>query len=198
MKKRVSLTITALLLSLVTSAQELRCGLSIGGLVCNPNDAGVRIGYRFGPTLQYYFSGKERTGFLETGIILTGKGWSGSESLMNKESKVFAHYLEFPIHIGYAVPLGHKVRFIGSIGPYFAAGQWGKADINYLYSRVPIFKDKIYQRFDCGWGFAVGIELPGQQRLSAAFEMSVVNPIKGPSSFNPSDRNFSLTLSLPF
>lgn len=118
--------------------------------------------------------------------------------MKDTKTKLAANYLEFPIHIGYAVPLGHKVRFIGSMGPYFAVGLWGSIDGNYLsYGGRDIFKSKIYQRFDCGWGISAGIELPGHQRLSAGFEMSIVNPFKDPGYVNPSDRNISLTLSWP-
>ncbi len=198
MKTKAFLILAALLMALGASAQRLCASLSLGGLVCTPSEVGARIGYKFGPTLQYYFSSKERTGFLETGMILTGKGWSGCEFLRNPETKLAANYLEFPVHIGYAVPLRHKVRFIDSMGPYFAVGLWGSIDGNYLsYKGRDLFKNKIYQRFDCGWGISAGIELPGHQRLSAGFEMSIVNPFKEPADINPSDRNISLTLSRP-
>lgn len=115
------------------------------------------------------------------------------------EWKLRANYLELPVHIGYALPLNNDVRVIGTVGPYFAVGLWGNSSIGEdSNDDVKVFSDNFYQRFDCGWGLTIGAELHSHLRISAGFEMSVLNPMKNKMDFNPSDRNVSLSVTYLF
>ena len=98
-----------------------------------------------------------------------------------------------------SLPVYDDVRVIGTVGPYFALGLWGYSSIDGEdIDDVKIFSDNFYKRFDCGWGLTVGAELHSHFRISAGFEMSVLNPMKNKVDFNPSDRNVSLAVTYLF
>lgn len=203
MKIKVSLILAAMLMALTASAQNMRYGFTAGLHECLPNEVGSRIGFKIGPTAQYSFSDNERTALLDFSLLLTAKGWS--DDVMTDVSgnsmtwKLRANYLELPIHIGYALPVYDNVRVIGTVGPYFALGLWGNSSIDGEdIDDVKIFSDNFYKRFDFGWGLTVGAELHSHFRISAGFEMSVLNPMKNKVDFNPSDRNISLSFTYLF
>ena len=203
MKINASLILAAVLLALTASAQNMRYGFTAGFQSCMAHDVGSRAGYKIGPSAQYSFSDNDRTAFLDFSLLLTAKGWS--DDIMtaadgnSAEWKLRANYLELPVHIGYALPLNNDVRVIGTVGPYFAVGLWGNSSIgDDSTDDVKVFSDNFYQRFDCGWGLTIGAELHSHLRISAGFEMSVLNPMKNKMDFNPSDRNVSLAVAYLF
>ncbi len=203
MKIKSSIILAAMLMTLTASAQNMRYGFTAGIQGCMPRDVGSRPGYKIGPTAQYSFSDNERTALLDFSLLLTAKGWN--DDLMTTTSgnsvtwKLRANYIELPIHIGYAMPVYDDVRVVGTVGPYFALGLWGNSSIDGEdIDDVKIFSDNFYKHFDCGWGLTIGAELHSHFRISAGFEMSVLNPMKNKVDFNPSDRNISLSVAYLF
>lgn len=204
MKTKATLILAAMLLALSVSAQNMRYGFTAGYHVSMPHDVGSRAGYKIGPSAQYSFSDNDRTAFLDFSLLLTAKGWSDeimttAESSNSVDWDIRTYYLELPVHIGYALPLNNDVRVIGTVGPYFAVGLWGNSSVdNESIDGAKVFGGNFYKRFDCGWGFTVGAELHSHLRISAGFEMSVLNPMKNNADFNPSDRNVSLAVTYLF
>lgn len=101
-------------------------------------------------------------------------------------NKLQSHYLEIPIHVGYRYNISKNLGVYGEVGPYFATGVTGKYKKIYdddeidTQHRMLFKKDaaelfvpqsgitgvRVFQRFDCGFGFRVGVEYNNQYSLN--------------------------------
>lgn len=126
----------------------------------------------------------------QKGARLTAMGFGENGSIGDVTSKIHAHYLELPVHVGYRYNVNSKLGVYGEVGPYFAIGVTGKYKHKYEDDEIDnesvmVFGKKAYgffgldgdygkmktlQRFDCGFGFRVGAEYNNQYSLNIGYD----------------------------
>lgn len=128
--------------------------------------------------------------FINVGLDWTQKGArktvpSNFSNNVNETRKIQAHYLDLPVHVGYRFNISNKLGVYGEVGPYFGIGVTGKYKKIYDDDETPkvsemLFRKNVYkmfnenvtnsvrtiQRFDCGFGFRVGMEYNNQYSLN--------------------------------
>lgn len=104
------------------------------------------------------------------------------------------HYLELPIHYGYAWYINDVVSLMAEAGPYFAIGLGGSerkeilhnGKINNVY--IGEFSDYGHNRFDCGVGLQLSAMLAKYYQVHVAYDFGFINV----SRDYLQNRNFSI------
>lgn len=99
--------------------------------------------------------------------------------------RITTHYLEIPIHYGYAWAVHENVTLMAETGPYFAFGLGGKIrateDIKpggeyeglTIEAYRKFFDDA--KRFDFGWGLHVGAMFADKFQITAGYDWGFIN-----------------------
>lgn len=103
--------------------------------------------------------------YLRTDLMYSMKGALGPDTKLNADGlftkmHYTTHYLEIPVHVGYAWALNDNLSLLGETGPYVAWGMGGTArpdgeTIN--FKDQPFFKGYDAKHFDFGWGVRAGL-----------------------------------------
>lgn len=154
-----------------------------------------KLGVNVGAKVEFMLPNAYGT-FINLGLDWTQKGARKTvTSILDHDEemtvKMQAHYIEIPIHVGYRYNISKHLGVYGEVGPYFATGVTGKYKYTYdaaddksemlfgkrMYSTfiAPTNPDesgsqgakiRTLQRFDCGFGFRVGVEYNNQYSLN--------------------------------
>lgn len=105
------------------------------------------------------------------------------------EMRITTHYLELPIHYGYAWAVHEKVTLMAETGPYFAWGLGGR--LNFTDTKVYTGPDQnelagwnveVYRnffddakRFDFGWGLHIGAMFCDKFQITAGYDWGFLN-----------------------
>jgi len=108
------------------------------------------------------------------------KGAYSSNSAINGSSKVVTHYIEIPVHFGYAWYINDYVSVMAETGPYFAVGFSGKQTLkstdNPNYNHTwGVFDFRNGNRFDCGWGVQASAMFAKNYQLHVAYDYGFIN-----------------------
>jgi hypothetical protein len=148
----------------------------------------AKLGVSLGATVSYYF---KTNLFLQSGLGLTSKGMklTGTSSLgfgddfvqPGRQASLVSQqwYIQIPLYLGYALPLGSTTKLILNAGPYVAYGLGGKTKltgdiiygdmIDYSTWEESTFGPRGLQRLDVGIGAGVGLEL-GRATIGLSYE----------------------------
>lgn len=87
------------------------------------------------------------------------------------------HYVEIPVHVGYAWYLNENLSLLAEAGPYFAVGLAGERKfVNFSGMHTEtFFGDLEANRFDFGGGVQIGAMLFKDYQIHAAFDWGFVN-----------------------
>jgi len=88
------------------------------------------------------------------------------------------HYLEIPVHVGYAWRLADQFSLLAETGPYFAYGMGGTArpDGDAIdFKEQAFFKNYDAKHFDFGWGVRAGILFSQVIELYAGYDWGFKN-----------------------
>lgn len=113
---------------------------------------------------------------LEVKYSMKGANWEDKES--NITEKIRTHYIEIPVHYGYAWFINDGLTLMAETGPYFAFGLTGKDRIT---SNKGIMEPKVFgriingNRFDLGWGVQVSAMLAKNYQLHVAYDFGFIN-----------------------
>ena len=180
--KRIVIALFALLTAVNVSAQDWRFGV-VGGLNLSWEYEKVLgeklisdtyIGFQAGIKAEMDFSDHITDGFFLDGSLLyslKGGSYSGSHTNLG--------FLHLPINLVYRYAISDDVSILGGVGPYFSLGVVGK-DVEKVEGskiKTPIFGD-IYQRFDFGLNYKVGVEMWDQWQFYAGFEHGLLDLTK--------------------
>lgn len=106
----------------------------------------------------------------------------------NDDFRITTHYLEIPVHYGYAWAVHEKVTLMAETGPYFAFGLGGRmrlTETGKLGTVDPDLKGweveayrKFFddaKRFDFGWGLHIGAMFCDKFQITAGYDWGFVN-----------------------
>ncbi len=185
MMKRVLMSIVAVLFVLLANAQSFHYGVT-AGLNLNyqhGSDNEYRAGWRAGLAGQldlksnWYMAASLQ---LDSRSFKSGNYGNGDVTPLYYTSTI--NYLSLPIHAGYAVPCGEKVKVLFEAGPYFALGLWGKSAAHgsggKVISSTDDFENLGVERFDCGLGLGVGTELFRHYQLKVGYDFGLTRTRK--------------------
>ncbi|MBR6759826.1 MAG: porin family protein [Alistipes sp.] len=179
MKKFLAVICTLFVIS-SASAQEYRWGptaafnLSWLRGAKSANSSDCYLGFHAGIKAERDFADLITDGFYLDGKLvytLKGASWVGSHHNLG--------YLEVPINLGYRVPVSQTVSLMGGLGPYFSLGVLGKqvTDVDGGKFKSDVF-GKMFQRFDFGLNYNLGVELWNQWQFFVGFEHSLLDIVK--------------------
>lgn len=180
--KRIVIVLLAVLAAVNVSAQDLRFGVA-GGVNFSWEYEKVLgeklvsdsyIGFQAGVKAEMDFSDRITDGFyLEGSLLYSLKGGSYSGTHTN------LGFLHLPINLLYRFPVSDSVSLLGGVGPYLSLGILGKDVEKVAGSKVKtdVFGD-IYQRFDFGLNYKVGVEIWDQWQFYAGFEHGLLDLTK--------------------
>ena len=196
-----------------TFAQSLRYGVMAGIQSSHPKNLDSRTGFRAGIYGEVDFHDNDNTMYLNSGLLLSAKGWSEDTMTAYAEAdpikwKTRLYYLEIPVHIGYRHTANENVTLLASCGPYFAVGISGSSKFDSKGQSLAdndnpydgnLFSNGMYRRFDFGAGARAGIELYGHFQITAGYDMSFIKPTKGMwNSISTKDRTCDISLAYLF
>lgn len=163
MKKRVSTLILAMTALVICSgsvhAQDkfatfgVKGGANVSSMGGDIKKTDYVFKYQFGVTADLAFT---ENWYLITGLDLQTKG-TKSKPHGSAEMKYNPMYLQMPVHAAYKFNVADNTKLVFEAGPYVAYGISGKMKGG--GTKVNIFGDDKFKRFDMGAGAAVGVEL---------------------------------------
>lgn len=214
MKKSMRLCLATALCMMVgmgASAQSLRYGVTAGVQRSSVKEFGPRMGFHFGPKVEFEFSQNTSRGYVESGLLLSAKGWSeevmsgsGHETL---DWKCRLYYLQMPVWMGYKRDMNERATVFVAGGPYVAVGLSGKTtitgneeiDTGLLKTTCNnLFSDGVYRRFDFGVGAKVGLEFNRCIQVALGYEAGLIKPLKDWKLNSLKERTVSFTASYLF
>jgi hypothetical protein len=88
-----------------------------------------------------------------------------------------SHYLEIPVHYGYAWYLDSDWTIMGETGPYFAIGLGGTArpDDETILGSHSFFNSHDVSRWDIGWGLQCSLLYDQQWQVHVAYDWGFKN-----------------------
>lgn len=216
--KKLFASIAALLLWSVTSSAsaqtlfdgsengEYRIGIQLGFNA--PTFGGDQykstIGWNFGVTSVLNTESFIPDSYLRGSLLYTRKGAAaGMDAPMGigtiHNLTTYQHYLELPIHFGYAYALNDLVTLMGETGPYF--GFRASGSVRFDNMEISQFKkDQVkkyfpdIKRFDWGWGIHAGVMLVNKYQLMVGYDWGLSN-IAPTAGIN---KNFTINLAVYF
>lgn len=180
--KRIVIVLFALLTAVNVSAQDLRYGV-VGGLNLSWEYEKVMgeklvsdtyIGFQAGVKAEMDFSDQITDGFsIDASLLYSLKGGSYSGTHIN------LGFVHLPINLVYRYPISDSVSLLGGVGPYLSLGVVGKDVEKVAGSKIKtdVFGD-IYQRFDFGLNYKIGVEMWDQWQFYAGFEHGLLDLTK--------------------
>lgn len=180
--KRIIIVLLALVAAVNVSAQDLRFGVA-GGLNLSWEKEKVLgdkytsdsyIGFHAGVKAEMDFADHLTDGFyLEGSLLYTLKGSSYSGTHTN------LGFIHLPINLLYRLPISNSVSIMGGLGPYLSLGVVGKdvEKVDGSKIKTEVFGD-IYQRFDFGLNYKIGVEMWDQWQFYAGFEHGLLDLTK--------------------
>lgn len=112
----------------------------------------------------------------EVKYSLKGAEWEDDEAKITE--KVTAHYLEVPIHYGYAWYINDDITLMAETGPYFAFGMTGETRMKSPEEdKAPKTFGLIVNgnRFDFGWGVQAGVMIAKNYQVHLAYDYGFIN-----------------------
>lgn len=110
------------------------------------------------------------------------KGAKTKENIVS----ITTHYLELPIHYGYAWAVHEKITLMAETGPYFALGLGGRLKLKNVKItdediergwNVEVYR-KFFEdskRFDFGWGLHIGAMFCDKFQVTAGYDWGFMN-----------------------
>lgn len=113
---------------------------------------------------------------LEIKYSMKGANWEDKES--NITEKIRTHYIEIPVHYGYAWYINDDLTLMAETGPYFAFGLTGE---DRMTSNKGISSPKVFgrlingNRFDMGWGAQASVMIAKNYQVHVAYDYGFIN-----------------------
>ncbi|MDR0864199.1 MAG: PorT family protein [Candidatus Symbiothrix sp.] len=185
MKKSIFTIITLLVISMSSASAQviwgLRAGASIPTLSISAGGGSVsadgKFSFEVGPTLYY---GLKDNWYLNSGAMYSLKRFdSGDSETFNM------HYLEIPLYLGYAIPLGSVQTYVQA-GPYI-----GFKLSESFADRSEIFDADYYDEsgvsnFNAGIGIMYGINIK-KFKIEAGYQYGLANILELPDDYDDYD-----------
>lgn len=180
--KRVIIVLLALFAAVNVSAQDLRFGVA-GGLNLSWEKEKVvgekylsdsYVGFQVGVKAEMDFADKITDGFYLEGSLLYSLKGSNNAGIHTNMG-----FIHIPINLLYRMPISDSVSLMGGLGPYLSLGVLGKdvETVNGSKVKTDVF-GSVYQRFDFGLNYKIGVEMWNQWQFYAGFEHGLLDLTK--------------------
>ena len=182
MKKIYSLALTFGLLygANAQNLENVKFGIKGGMNLSKMTNFTSKVGYHAGVKAELNLPQISEGVFIEGAVLVSSKGAKLDYWGFGK-SKVEAAYLEIPIQLGYKHSINSDMKLMGSFGPYFAYGLFGKQTIDYDWDgetdreKYDTFGDEGLKRFVFGLGLSAGIEFKQKYQFSIGYDFGLMN-----------------------
>ena len=153
------------------------------------------IGWNFGATVLYDLQDFIPNSYGRISALYTRKGTAAGLDVVDnvngqkyefEDLTSYLHYLELPIHFGYAYEATDMMCLIAETGPYFAMRLSGslRTDATRVDGKIENptngdMKDyyRSLRRFDAGWGGRAGVLLDKKYELTIGYDWGLGNVI---------------------
>jgi hypothetical protein len=205
--KKVILLFFAALCTFGAQAQEFKYGVTAGMNVSKPSNYNSRVGFSVGAKGELSFANSIYVG---AGLSLSSKGgksdgYYDATKKISSTWKTMPYYLEMPVYVGYKAPVAENVKLFGNVGPYIGLGLFGKnkvtneaAEKKTVTTTDNVFKDKLQERFDWGFGANVGVELFNHYQVSLGYSLGMKNVYKKDTNLDSKNRVFNISFAYMF
>jgi len=146
--------------------------------------------YQAGVTADLAFS---ENFYLITGLDFQTKG-TKSKPKGSADIKYNPMYLQVPVHAAYKFNVADNTKLVFQAGPYVAYGIGGK--MKSQGTKISIFGDDKFKRFDMGLGTAVGVEL-GKIVIKGGYDFGLLD-VSDISGVKARNHNGYVTLGYHF
>ena len=201
MKNLFAVLVAVLLTSMLPARSSAQLLSLIEGMP--PYKLGVTVGLN---SSWFSFAGYESVSGVQAGLDLM---LDGSSILQNTFSRVAlkysmkganeegtghkyrTHYVEMPVHVGYAWSLSRDVSLMAEGGPYFAVGLSGKHTYTNILKKdftETYFGDMEAHRFDMGLGLQLSAMIYKDYQVHVGMDWGLINM----TMYQQQNRNFSV------
>lgn len=144
------------------------------------SDYTIQSGFQAGANLMVDASPLIPNTFARLEAKYSMKGAYSKNAAIKGSSKVVSHYIEIPVHYGYAWYINDNVTLMAETGPYFALGFSGKqtikSDVNSNYNHTwGIYDFRNGNRFDFGWGVQASAMFAKNYQVHVAYDFGFIN-----------------------
>ena len=178
------------------------------------------IGWNMGATVLYDMQHFIPNTYLRGSVLYSRKGSAAGELTITndkdiyhfKDATYYLHYLDVPLHFGYAYELNDMFCLFAETGPYLAFRFSGsqRYDVHEKWNPTTSKFEKWEQcpddmadnpgmgdlrRFDIGWGVGAGILIDKKYQLSANYDWGMCDAVPDVTGKN---LNFSINLAVFF
>lgn len=152
------------------------------------------IGYNFGATVLYDAQDFIPNSYLRGSILYNRKGTAADLANVVLDNKNYGfsgltsylHYLEIPLHFGWAYEFNDDASLLLETGPYFGFRMWGsiRTDQTTINGQVSqptngsmgdYYKD--LRRFDAGWGVRAGVMLQKKYEITVGYDWGLCDVV---------------------
>lgn len=149
------------------------------------DDLKITTGFQIGANLMVDASQFLTNTFLRTEVKYSNKGASLKHSYklggthIQHDEEISLHYIELPIHYGYAWYINDYLTLMAEAGPYFAVAFSGVSkmtDNGKKQPNVGVFEGALNgNRFDLGWGVQGSAMIAKNYQVHVAFDYGFIN-----------------------
>lgn len=182
----------AMFLSAMTYAQTLSVGPAVKGQWSATKAGYKKFGWSAGVQGEMFFS-KEKSGLFVDASVLFDSKKSESINVGIQNTSYFYKYnsysINIPVNIGYKLKCSDSFSLFAAAGPYVDFGLCGKvkkvtdtyAADGYTKTEASkettvssnIYKDKVFNRVNCGIGFKIGTDLFQHYQIQAGYSLGL-------------------------
>lgn len=136
------------------------------------------LGFEVGLNLMLDGSDYVKNCFARTEVKYSMKGAAYSKAGLY-EDNITLHYLEIPVHVGYAWYVNEDWSIMAETGPYFAFGLWGSLskyeNAKDKTDNYSVFSELNCNRFDLGWGLQASAMYLQDYQFHISYELGFIN-----------------------
>lgn len=177
----------AQLLSDIEGLPPYKLGVTAGLNISSFSNSASKYtpGFELGMNLMLDGSDLIKNCFARTELKYSMKGahYSGAKALeygvVHYSDDISLHYIELPVHVGYAWYVNEDWSIMAETGPYFAFGLWGNVsqydDAKGKRSTLSVFGDLDGSRFDMGWGVQASAMFLQDYQFHISYDHGFIN-----------------------
>lgn len=195
------------------SNEHMRFGIQLGMNVSSfgHEQYGWLAGWNVGGTVLYNTENFIPNSFLRGSVLYSRKGGSASEDafvysgapIVAHDAVYHLHYLEIPVHFGYAYEMDDDLCLLAETGPYFSfrrGGSFRSENVTgYTEHRISGRMHKYYddlRRFDVGWGLHVGAIYMEKYQLTVGYDWGLCDAVPDSKTYKGTGKNLNLSVNL--
>jgi len=201
------------------SNEHYRFGLQLGMNVSSfgHDQYGWLAGWNFGGTALYNSEDFVPDSYVRASLLYSRKGGFADQDVFTYNNSVVTandavyhlHYIEVPVHFGYAYEFKDDLCLMAETGPYFAYRQGGSfrsedvtatggsfsPEDHRISGRMHEYYEDL-RRFDVGWGIQVGAIYMEKYQLSLSYDWGLCDAVPDSKTYKGTGKNLNFGINL--